>query len=234
MTGAELLVDLKGKLGNTDLGLTDPQLYRNLNEAKKQLERTTYIGYKGDAGVICDAGAGTIKLSAATIDIDTDFSLITIIDDNVIFDSNWDGRGVPPFVEKTSTAHIRLLRNTNDRTGDPQLYAIHRVVTAGVTALTLELYPAVSGAQADFLTSNLRCDIKQMSPEISLSTSADDLLIPDYSEQAVSYKAAMNTQMALKVQRWVDMKIALEIEMRTVRKYSNEHSTGGVRQRLAQ
>ena len=234
MIGAELLDDLKGKLGNTDLGLTDVKLYRNLNEAKKRLERKTYIGYKGDAGIICVAGAGTITLSAATIDIDTDFSLITIIDDNVIFDRNWDGRGVPPFVEKTSTAHIRLLRNTNDRTGDPQFYAIHRVVTAGVASLVLELYPAVSAAQVDFETACLRCDIKQMSPEISLSTAADNLLIPDYSEQAISFDAAWNTQMAMKTQGWMNMKIAHNIEMRTVNKYANEHSTGGVRQRLAQ
>jgi len=234
MTGAEILDDLKGKQGNTDLGLTVTQLYRSLNESKKWHERNTNISFKGDVGVLCAASSGSIALSAATIDLDEDFSLITILDDSVIFDDNWDGMGVPPFIEKTTTQHIRLLRNTSDITGDPQFYALHRVITGGISVLTMEIYPAMSGAQTDFSTSKLRCDIKQMSPEISIDTADDDLVIPDYCEQAISYKSAFTNLMALKSQNWMDMKIAWNIEMRSVRSISNGLCTGGVRQRLAQ
>lgn len=234
MTGIELFDDLIGKLGNTRMGLTETQLYRNLNESKKWHERNTNISFKGDVGIICPDAAGSISLSASTINLDANFSLITIEDDSVIFDDNWDGWGVPPFVDKTSTQHIRMLRNTNDITGDPQLYAIHRAIESGAGILKLELYPAVTSAQDAFATSKLRCDIKQLSPEISSSTANDTLLIPDYSEQATAFKAAMDIKMASKAEGWLDMKVAWNIELRTVRSISNSQCTGGVRQRLAQ
>jgi len=234
MTSAEILADLKEKLGNTSFGLTDLQLYRSLNESKKWHERNTNISFKGDVGIKVASSSGTVTLSASTIDLSSNFSLIKIIDNSVIFDDNWDGRGVPPFIEKTTTQHIRLLRQTNDMTGDPQYYAVHRDIVTGSAVLKLELYPAMSAAQADITTSKLRCDILQLSPAISEDNASEEMLIPDYVEQAISYKSASDIKLSNGAINWMDLKVAWRIEMRDVRSESNNLCTGSVRQRLAQ
>jgi len=218
MTSAQLLERLKDRLGNTNYGLTDPQLYRYLTGAKKWIEERTWITFRASVAVKITAGNTAITLNATYVDLTASCTVLAI--KKVQYDDNPPLKLVPVY-------RIRQLREYCGESGEPTIYAFHR--PAGVAKL--ELYPSISVTATDFSDPTLVIDILERTTDISASI---EPLTPSYVEDAIYLRAAYDIQSAFGDPRRFDLHNArgtgdFDSEFRSVKDQSYAESSGAGR-----
>jgi len=155
MTSAEMLADLKLRLGNTTFGFIEDQLYTHLTKAKERMEDRMPLSFLADVAVKTTAGTSTITLNSTNVNLTSGHTCLRVFDYGV----RWDE--YDPMTKK-SVKWIKQAHEKSSGSGTPICFAVHRI--SGV--LTLELWESPSETIDDFDDAKLKLDITERTTDI--------------------------------------------------------------------
>jgi hypothetical protein len=165
MTSAQILAEVKLRLGNTNLGFTDVQLYTYISKAKEQAEDDFPISYK-HASVKTTDGDQSITLNSTSVNITSGSSVNSVFEYGVVWDDNLPMLWVP-------YKDIKHFRETSGSGGsEPRYFSVWE--SSGT--LTLDVWPDITETIATFADAKLRLDLTERTADIDADTNPASII----------------------------------------------------------